>query len=67
MESAGEIISQVSVLRMVITLTQNFQTACKKPNRRCKSQLVFVLMEATISPSYKQCLGKKASVPRVKC
>lgn len=39
----------------------------KKPNRRCKSQPVFVLMEETISPSYKQCLGKKANVPKVKC
>lgn len=66
-ESAGKIISQVSVLRMAITLTQSFSNSIQKPNRRCKSQLVFVLVEATISSSYKQCLGKETSVPRVKC
>lgn len=49
------------------THSQFLKQHLKKPNRRCKSQPVFVPMEETVSPSYKQCLGKKANVPRAKC
>lgn len=44
------------------THSQFLKQHLKKPDKRCKLQLVFVLMEETTSPSYKQCLGKKANV-----
>lgn len=65
--SAGESVAGVNSEGRLQHSFIRAPAASTRPNRRCKSQLVFAMMEATISPSHKQCLGKKARVPRLKC